>query len=114
MDEAQHLADRVAILARGRIVAEGRPETLGDAARRTVIAFRLPEGADAERIGQEAGAPVHRTGNQATIESEHPQRVLYRLLRWAESQGMELEELSVSRPSLEDVFLSLTAGSPGQ
>jgi ABC-2 type transport system ATP-binding protein len=113
MDEAQHLADRVAILARGRIVAEGRPETLGDAARRTVIGFRLPEGADAEAIGQEAGAPVQVTGNQGTIESEHPQRVLYRLLRWAEAQGTELEDLSVSRPSLEDVFLSLTKEGDG-
>jgi ABC-2 type transport system ATP-binding protein len=113
MDEAQHLADRVAILARGRIVAEGRPETLGDAARRTVIAFKLPEGADAEAIGREAGAPVQVAGNQATIESEHPQRVLYRLLRWAEAQGAELEDLSVSRPSLEDVFLSLTKEDGG-
>jgi ABC-2 type transport system ATP-binding protein len=113
MDEAQHLADRVAILARGRIVAEGRPDTLGDAARRTVIGFRLPADTDAEALGQEAGAPVHLTGNQATIESEHPQRVLYRLLRWAESQGIELEELTVSRPSLEDVFLSLTGGNAG-
>jgi ABC-2 type transport system ATP-binding protein len=78
-----------------------------------VIGFRLPADTDAEALGQEAGAPVHLTGNQATIESEHPQRVLYRLLRWAESQGIELEELTVSRPSLEDVFLSLTGGNAG-
>jgi ABC-2 type transport system ATP-binding protein len=110
MDEAQHLADRVAILARGRIVAEGRPEALGGVAQRTVVRFRLPEGADAEAMGGEAGAPVEIAGNQATIETEHPQRVLYRLLRWAESRGVELEDLTVSRPSLEEVFLQLTGG----
>jgi ABC-2 type transport system ATP-binding protein len=114
MDEAQHLADRVAILARGRIVAEGRPEALGGAAQRTVVRFRLPEGADAEAVGGEAGAPVEVAGNQATIETEHPQRVLYRLLRWAESRGVELEDLTVSRPSLEDVFLELTGATSAE
>jgi hypothetical protein len=67
---------------------------------------------DAQAVGGEAGAPVEVVGNQATIDTEHPQRVLYRLLRWAEANGVELEDLTVSRPSLEEVFLTLTGGAP--
>jgi ABC-2 type transport system ATP-binding protein len=109
MDEAQHLADRVAILARGRIVVEGPPDQLGAAgAGATVIRFRLPQGSEAERIAREVEANVGVSGNAATFEAEHPQRALYRLTGWAEREGIELEDLEVRRPSLEDVFLQLT------
>jgi ABC-2 type transport system ATP-binding protein len=110
MDEAQHLADRVAILARGRIVAEGAPDELGagGAAAATVVRFRLPQGVKPEQIGAEVEADVEVSGNTASFESSHPQRALYRLTGWAEREGFELEDLEVRRPSLEDVFLQLT------
>jgi ABC-2 type transport system ATP-binding protein len=110
MDEAQHLADRVAILARGRIVAEGAPDELGagGAAAATVVRFRLPQGVKPEQIGAEVEADVEVSGNTASFESSHPQRALYRLTGWAEREGIELEDLEVRRPSLEDVFLQLT------
>ena len=49
------------------------------------------------------------SGSQATIASTDPQRDLYRLLSWAESEGIALPDLEVRRPSLEDVFLEVTS-----
>ena len=110
MDEAQHLADRVAILRDGQIVAQGRTEELGASiGRRTVIAFALNGGLTVEDVqGRLGGAAVELAGNQVTIESERPQDDLLALLTLAKERGAELEELEVRRPSLEDVFLELT------
>jgi len=112
MDEAQHLADRVAILAAGKIVARGRPEELGGATEQAaVIRFRVPEGVTLEQLRSAAQAPVEIAGSEASIQSEDPQEVLYRLLAWAQREGHKLEALEVQRPSLEDVFLQLTGGT---
>jgi ABC-2 type transport system ATP-binding protein len=113
MDEAQHLADRVAILAAGKIVARGRPEELGGATEQAaVIRFRVPDGITLEQLRSGAQASVEIAGSEASIQSDDPQEVLYRLLSWAEREGRKLEALEVSRPSLEDVFLQLTGGTP--
>jgi ABC-2 type transport system ATP-binding protein len=113
MDEAQHLADRVAILAAGKIVARGRPEELGGATEQAaVIRFRVPDGVTLEQLRSGAQASVEIAGSEASIQSDDPQEVLYRLLSWAEREGRKLEALEVSRPSLEDVFLQLTGGTP--
>jgi ABC-2 type transport system ATP-binding protein len=113
MDEAQHLADRVAILAAGKIVARGRPEELGGATEQaTVIRFRVPDGVTLEQLRSAAQAAVEIAGSEASIQSEDPQAALYRLLAWAEREGHKLEALEVQRPSLEDVFLQLTGGAP--
>jgi ABC-2 type transport system ATP-binding protein len=110
MDEAQHLADRVAILRDGRIVAQGRTEELGaSTGRRTVIAFGLNGGLTADDVrGRLSGAEVELAGNQVTIESERPQDDLLALLTLARERGAELAALEVRKPSLEDVFLELT------
>ncbi|HEV7615833.1 MAG TPA: ABC transporter ATP-binding protein [Solirubrobacterales bacterium] len=109
MEEAQHLADRVAILRDGRIVAQGRTEELGgDLGRRTVIGFGLPAELSVEQIGAAVSAPVGLAGNQVEVETERPQEDLYRLLSLAEERGVALADLEVRRPSLEDVFLELT------
>ena len=111
MDEAQHLADRVAILRDGRIVAQGRTEQLGaEIGHRTVIGFLLGDGLSLEDVRGAVEAAVTASGNQVEIETDRPQRDLYRLLELAERQGAELAELEVRRPSLEDVFLDLTRG----
>jgi ABC-2 type transport system ATP-binding protein len=113
MDEAQHLADRVAILAAGKIVARGRPEELGGATEQAaVIRFRVPDGVTLEQLRSGAQASVEIAGSEASIQCDDPQEVLYRLLSWAEREGRKLEALEVSRPSLEDVFLQLTGGTP--
>ena len=106
MDEAQYLADRVIVIAAGRIVAEGPPESIGGRARPTQIRFALPTGLTP------ADLPVavreERPG-AVLIETAEPTKVLHRLTTWAVERGVELEGLSVTRPSLEDVYLALTA-----
>ncbi len=109
MDEAQHLADRVAILRDGRIVAQGRTEDLGDdLGRRTVIGFTLADGLGVEDVRGRVSAPLEVAGNRVEIETAEPQSDLYSLLGLAEERGAALAELEVRRPSLEDIFLDLT------
>ena len=111
MEEAQHLADRVVIMREGGIVAQGAPETLGDQlGRETLIRFRTYDGI-ADRVSAAVGSKATVMGNEATIASTNPQRDLYRLLQWAEGEGITLPDLEVRRPSLEDVFLEVTSGS---
>jgi ABC-2 type transport system ATP-binding protein len=105
MDEAQYLADRVAVIAGGRIVAEGPPSTLGHRERSTArVRFRLPAGA---MPPPEFLAPP---GSDGFVEIEVDDAVsdVHRLLHWAVDQGVGLEGFEVKRPSLEDVYLSLT------
>ncbi len=109
MDEAQHLADRVAILRDGRIVAQGRTEELGaELGRRTVIACALNGALGVEEVRAGVGGTVGLDGNRLEIETAEPQADLYRLLGLAEQRGARLEDLEVRRPSLEDIFLELT------
>jgi ABC-2 type transport system ATP-binding protein len=113
MDEAQHLADRVAILRDGRIVAQGRTEELGESlGRRTVIGFTLADGLGVEDIRSRVSAPVTVSGNGVGIETEDPQADLYRLLSLAEERKATLDDLEVRRPNLEDIFLELTREEP--
>jgi ABC-2 type transport system ATP-binding protein len=103
MEEAQHLADRVVILREGEIVAQGPPATLGDElGRETMIRFRLANGISPERIASALGRRPEVSGNQATLASTDPQRDLYGLLEWAQGEGVQLADLEVRRPSLED------------
>ncbi len=112
MDEAQHLADRVAILREGQIVAQGRTEELGEGlGRRTVIGFTLNGALGVEDVRSAVSAPVSTAGSRVEIETESPQADLYRLLGLAEQRGAQLDELEVRRPSLEDIFLELTRGA---
>jgi ABC-2 type transport system ATP-binding protein len=111
MDEAQSLADEVAIIARGEIVARGTPATLGgrDTAA-TRLRFRLPAGtAPPEDLG--IGA-VETDGTQV-IATGDPTRALHALTGWALDRGIRLDDLEVSRPSLEDVYLEITGGEQG-
>jgi ABC-2 type transport system ATP-binding protein len=109
MDEAQHLADRVVVIARGRVIAEGTPDTLGrGAAHATVVSFRVPHGVDGDELPLPDGAEVERRERALSFPSRTPTRDLAPLLWWAAERGIELEGLTVARPSLEDVYLQLT------
>ncbi len=91
MDEAQRLADRVMVIAGGEIVAAGTPEDLGDRDRLpTTISYQLD-------------------GEEISVSTITPVADLHQLTERALQQGLELEGLEVTRPSLEDVYLSLTA-----
>jgi ABC-2 type transport system ATP-binding protein len=106
MDEAQHLADRIAVIDHGRIVAEGTPETLGGRSDgKSLIRFALPDGVALERVP--VSGATQREG-LIELETDTPTRALHQLTGWAVENGVELERLQVSRPSLEDVYLELT------
>jgi ABC-2 type transport system ATP-binding protein len=106
MDEAQQLADRVVVIARGRVIAEGTPDSLGRDGH-AVVSFRLPAYADGLPLPD--GALAER--EHVTFTTETPTRDLAPILAWAAGRGMELEGLAVGRPSLEDVYLQLTEES---
>jgi len=111
MDEAQALADTVVVLAAGRIVAAGPPDTLGGRDHGvSTVRFALPDGVALADVPVPAGvAPVVRGGSVEFAVAE-PTRALHDLTRWALGRGEELVGLSVVRPSLEDVYLDLTGG----
>jgi ABC-2 type transport system ATP-binding protein len=94
LDEAQALCDRVAIVKEGRIVAEGPPGELGTASTRYRVSWR------------DEGGELH------TRELEDPTALLHQLTSAALARGSALRDLSVTRPSLEDVYLELTAEAP--
>ncbi len=104
MDEAQFLANRVAVIARGEIVAQGTPESLGNRqSAKTVIAFTA-ETAEAIPV---AGLHVGENGRME-IRSDDPTRDLNALTGWAIDREIDLVDLTVARPTLEDIYLELT------
>ena len=110
MDEAQHLADRVAILKDGRIVAEGRPDALIPAERVvTRVRFRLPPEAARDELPPDLVARVSEQDGRLRFETNAVVRDLSVLTAWAQARGLELPDLEVARPTLEDVYLELTA-----
>jgi ABC-2 type transport system ATP-binding protein len=110
MDEAEYLADRIAVIAAGRVVARGTPRTLGGRDRMTTtIGFTLPAG-QAPRDLPAALGPLAEPGPDGStlVRSECPLVHLQMLANWALGRGFDLPDLDVRRPTLEDVYLSLT------
>jgi len=95
LDEAQQLADRVAVIRSGAIVRLGTPEELIGAGGPVEIRFR-------------------RNGEPIVIETEEPTRALHELTSQALADGRELEQLEVRRPTLEDVYLELVQEEEGE
>jgi ABC-2 type transport system ATP-binding protein len=95
LDEAQQLADRVAVIRAGEIVALGTPAELIGITGKTEIRHRL-------------------NGELVVVETEEPTRVLHELTAQALADGRELEQLEVRRPSLEDVYLELVEEDDGE
>jgi ABC-2 type transport system ATP-binding protein len=89
LDEAESLADRVAVLREGRIVAIGRPEDLTGSAPATEVRYRW-------------------NGENVVVSTHEPTRLLHDLTAKALAEGRELENLSVRRPTLEEIYLALT------
>jgi len=105
MDEAEALADRVAVIKAGRIVAEGAPESLGgrDVGEST-IRFRLPTGA-----ASTLPVPAKVLNNGVyEIKTDKEIEVLATLTSWALRENVEVVGLTVERLTLEDVYLRLT------
>jgi ABC-2 type transport system ATP-binding protein len=111
MDEAEYLADRIAVLADGQIVAEGTPKTLGGRDRMTaIIRFTLPDGVVPGDLPSGL-RPLAQPGSQGTtaVRSESPLVHVQMLADWALGRGVDLPDLDVRRPTLEDVYLTVTA-----
>lgn len=111
MEEAEYLADRVGIMVDGRVVVEGSPQEIAGASGSTLVRIRLPDG---------VGMPpetldVHFVNGEGIFEIQTvtPTATLYQLTTWAVDAGIEFEEISVTRPSLEDIFIEVT-NSNGQ
>jgi len=113
MEEAERLADRIAIIAAGRIVAEGTPQTLGGRAlTRPHISFALPDGVAAAELPAALAARVRSDERgRATIADASVAADLHALAGWALEHQLELEDLEVRRPTLEDVYLELTSAA---
>jgi ABC-type multidrug transport system ATPase subunit len=113
MEEATELADRVAVVSEGRIVATGPPGVLATSVMQTTrIAFRPPPGVDDDDLARVAGAPVARGDDLVHLDVPRPTETLYALTAWACERGVELDSLRVAPPTLEDAFLALTAKEP--
>jgi ABC-2 type transport system ATP-binding protein len=103
MDEAQNLADRVAVIARGEIIAQGTPDTIG-ADRRDVSVVRF------SFAGDPASLPVEvamGSNGAMEIKTREPVETLYALTSWAKQSGEPLNGLTVAKPTLEDIYLEL-------
>jgi ABC-2 type transport system ATP-binding protein len=110
MEEAEALADHVAVIANGEIVAQGLPESLAHRDDAAVhIQFRLPGSIDPAELP----VPVSISGDLVTIETDDEVRVLNELTGWALRRQVDLPGLVVERMSLEDVYLRLTGGADG-
>jgi ABC-2 type transport system ATP-binding protein len=103
MDEAQNLADRICVIAKGEVVAQGTPQSLRANEQRTRIRFSVPPGVDLSSL------PVQlaMTDGTATVETMTPTKTVHALTDWALARNLELPNLEVTRPSLEDVYLEL-------
>ena len=107
MEEAERLADRIAVMRDGVIVATGTPATLGGRNRATgTIAFTLPDGVELDELAPGASLDDER---RVVMSSGAPMADLHELTGRALALGLELSDIEVRRPTLEDVYLELTA-----
>lgn len=112
MDEAQALASRVAIIQSGLIVAEGTPETIaGRKQDHALIAFRMPK--VRAKLPKTVESIANIRGDRVEVRTDAPTAVLAELTTWAVKHKKELEDLHVTRPSLEDVYLRLVGEEAG-
>ncbi|MBV9364912.1 MAG: ATP-binding cassette domain-containing protein [Solirubrobacterales bacterium] len=109
MDEAQHLANRVAVMNEGRIIAMGRPEELGGRDLRPAeIRFSLPP---AWSLGDLPDVPCDERaldGDRVLLLTKQPVLAAQRITTWALDHDVDLGHFSVSQPTLEDIYLELT------
>jgi ABC-2 type transport system ATP-binding protein len=112
MDEAQALADTVVVLAGGRVVASGPPDTLGGRDRGvSTIRFVPPDGVGLADLPLAEGVEARMRAGYVEFAVAEPTAALHSLTRWALDRGEGLDGLAVERPSLEDVYLALTGES---
>lgn len=112
IEEAERLCDRVAIMDEGKIVAMGTPRDLQGKSRNVsliqivlaqpLIQAELPQWPDA------VSSLLEQEGRGLTVRSTRPARTLVEIMKWMDTQGLQLEDIHLHRPTLEDVFVELT------
>lgn len=105
MDEAEYLADRVALIVDGRIIVEGSPNELTKEENATNIKFKLDN--DNVRLPKDILAEKDEKNGTFRIVTETTEKTLFDLTAWSIEQGLSLNDLTVSKPSLEDIYLKL-------
>jgi len=112
IEEAERLCDRVAIIDEGKIVAMGTPRELQQQSQgqsridivtdQPMNRSALPQWPDAQE------SKLAEDGRSLTVYSSRPARTLFEIMKWLDHQGMQLEDVHLKRPTLEDVFVELT------
>jgi ABC-2 type transport system ATP-binding protein len=105
LEEAEQLADRLLVLAGGRLVADATPDELRAAAEETVVRFPLGDGV---ALPDELAAFVDPERHELVARTRHPEPLLRALLDWASAQRVDLTGLEVGPPSLENAYVELT------
>jgi ABC-2 type transport system ATP-binding protein len=114
MEEAERLADRIAVIAGGEIVAIGSPQTLGSRELMDAeIRFTLPPGVALPDLPAQLAAAAGADDGTVRARVADPVSSLFVLTRWAIERDLSLPDLEVRRPTLEDVYLQLTE-HPGE
>ncbi len=113
MDEAQALADRVAVIAAGEIVATGTHDDLGGRAE-AASAVSFDVASDDGELPRLSAGEWTRENGRAVLRTPEPVRSLHELTAWALERGTDLPRLEVRRPSLEDVYLQLTGAADAE
>jgi ABC-2 type transport system ATP-binding protein len=112
MDEAQQLADRVAVMADGEIIATGRPDELGGRDLRPAeIRFVVPDGWSLGDVPEVPSSGRSLEGDRVTVLTTDPLVATQRITTWALQRGLELAHFSVTQPTLEDIYLELTGST---
>jgi ABC-2 type transport system ATP-binding protein len=114
IEEAERLCDRVAIVDEGRIIALDTPARLQQQSRNAssiavTCATPFPESRPA--WAEATQSALDPSGRTLTVHSRHPAATLVDLVKWIDQHGLELTDVSLKQPSLEDVFIELTGKS---
>jgi ABC-2 type transport system ATP-binding protein len=114
MEEAEYLADRIGVIVQGQIVAEGDTATIGGrATRASTIRFTLPPGLSAADLPATiASAVITRADGLVEARAARPLSLVSDLAAWAGAHHVDLPDLEVTRPTLEDIYLELTEARP--
>jgi ABC-2 type transport system ATP-binding protein len=114
MDEAQHLADRVAVMRAGEIIATGRPDELGGRDLRPAeLRFALPAGWSLGDVPEVPSTGRSMEGDRVLVRTTEPVVAAQRITTWALENEIELGHFSVTQPTLEDIYLELTGATAG-
>jgi ABC-2 type transport system ATP-binding protein len=112
MDEAQFLADRVAVMRGGQIIASGRPEDLGGRDLRPAeIRFELPQGFGLGDVPEVPAEDRSAQGDRVLIQTRQPVQAAQIVTSWAVESAIDLAHFSVTQPTLEDIYLELTGAN---